>query len=373
MFAHALIPLAWSAWVLILAGLPRVRWVGLALLCLGAAYFALSFQQFGQAHRWVPTVIPLGVETPLMFLLIGGLRYFQTQKDRQKIFHAFGFYVPQSVVERILTSQSGPDGGQAFLVDDGVCMSTDAGQFTQLAETLNPMPLGALMNRYYASIFPQVQEAGGFVSDVVGDAMLALWADASQGAGNYRQACRCALRIVTAVERFNREEEVQLPIRIGIHAGAFRLGNVGSQLHYEYRALGDTVNTASRIENLNKRLGTRILLSGQVLGEYREFLTRELGEFLLEGKTVSLVIHELLGLRDESPRARTQERLSKQFAAALACFRLGDLEQARMRFDELQNAYPEDGPAIFYAYLCGEMMELAPEERNTQVIRLEKY
>ena len=85
-----------------------------------------------------------------------------------------------------------------------------------------------------------------------------------------------------------------MPTRIGLHSGRMVLGHVGAMDHYEYRAVGDIVNTAARIEGLNKRFRTRILASDDVLVGLDDFLTRRLGTFVLAGKSKPLVIHELI-------------------------------------------------------------------------------
>ena len=91
-----------------------------------------------------------------------------------------------------------------------------------------------------------------------------------------------------------------LPTRIGLHSGQMVLGHVGAMDHYEYRAVGDIVNTAARIERLNKLFRTRMLASDDLLFGLDDFLTRRLGTFLLAGKSKPLVIHELICRQDEA-------------------------------------------------------------------------
>jgi len=82
---------------------------------------------------------------------------------------------------------------------------------------------------------------------------------------------------VTAVERFNSlHPATPLPTRIGLHGGRMLLGNIGAMDHYEYRAVGDIVTTATRIEGLNKHLRTQILASRTIIDDLEGFSTREL-------------------------------------------------------------------------------------------------
>ena len=122
------------------------------------------------------------------------------------------------------------------------------------------------MNRYYAVLFEPVKRHGGLVQDVVGDSMLAIWATTEPDASLRNRACLAALDIAAAVDRFNADSgRLALPTRIGLHSGRLLLGSVGAMDHYEYRAVGDIVNTATRLEGLNKHLGTRMLVSADVL------------------------------------------------------------------------------------------------------------
>jgi adenylate cyclase len=121
--------------------------------------------------------------------------------------------------------------------------------------------------------------------------------------------------------------------------------------HYEYRAVGDIVNTATRLEGLNKHLGTRMLVSADVVAGLDGLLTRELGAFLLAGKSRPVVVHELLGKADDiSERNRTHCAI---FAAALAAYRRGAWSEAmRLWREALQAHGGDDGPSQFYLRWC---------------------
>ena len=89
------------------------------------------------------------------------------------------------------------------------------------------------------------------------------------------QACQAALDIAKAVDDFNRSsDKLKLPTRIGLHSGNIILGSIGAMDHYEYHPIGDIVNTSERIQGLNKYLGTRILVSEEVIGQLRLYYPR---------------------------------------------------------------------------------------------------
>jgi adenylate cyclase len=150
------------------------------------------------------------------------------------------------------------------------------------------------------------------------------------------------------VERFNGISPIaKLPTRFGVHFGPVTLGLVGALTHYEYRAVGDTVNTANRVQALNKRLGTRVLASDTAVDGLDELLLRELGLFRLKGKRTAMRIYEIVCRRRDA--TQNDLRLCLEFRDALDAFRSGDHDLARARFDRLVDDFPNDGPSAFYA------------------------
>jgi adenylate cyclase len=148
------------------------------------------------------------------------------------------------------------------------------------------------------------------------------------------------------------------------------IGNVGAIDHYEYRATGDIVNTATRLENLNKYLDTRILASAEVLAGLTGLLTRPLGRFLVVGKSRPLDAVELIGLEEEA--APNVRRLSASFAAGLAFYREQGWKQALECFDACLAIRPEDGPARFYLGLCRHYAEHPPDPPWDGVVRMDR-
>ena len=163
-----------------------------------------------------------------------------------------------------------------------------------------------------------------------------------------RNALEAARQIDETLNRPNQEASPRiLATRLGLHSGEIMLGSIGAVDHYEYRAVGDIVNSASRIQELNKTLGTRVLLSAQVLDGIEGYLTREVGTFLLRGKTRPLVIHELIGARDVDDRASVTQG-HDHFAEALLAFRQADWKTASMLFTQLVESRNDDGVSRFY-------------------------
>lgn len=344
---QALLVLAWGV---LLSGIFRFlsyKSSMIAALSLIAAYFGYSRFLFASENIWMPLAIPM-LQAAVVLLWQSTAYFIKVRKVSER-------YLPKEV---FAINTRNPDAmNQYGVLMQGVCMATDAGQYTSLSETINPLQLNKLMNDYYAAIFPSVKSRNGLISDVIGDAMLAVWVSKKIDSKLRLDACHATLEIKSAIARFNGNSQYYLTTRIGLHYGEMRLGNVGAMEHYEYRAVGDTVNTATRIEGLNKLLGTRILVSAPVIEGLSGFVSRELGAFLLKGKTLPVTVFELIGIVEEI--AHTQPhfpQLNSFFAKALNLFKDGQWQRALDEFRAINKGYPDDGPTRFYiSYLQNQL------------------
>jgi adenylate cyclase len=239
---------------------------------------------------------------------------------------------------------------------------TDAEEYTSVSEALGPEDLASLMNDYYKVMFGVVTEHGGLVADTSGDSMVAIWATAEPNAESRGRACRAALAIVDAVAKFNEHRGAQqLPTRVGLESGELLLGNIGAEQRFEYRAIGDIVNTASRLQGLNKVLGTRVLVSEATISDVQELITRRVGTFLLRGKRAPVRVYEPLGTRSGDPKDPNEE-LAAIFAVALEHFDRGDWLEANRRFAALLGRFPNDGPSSYYTALTAEYVAAPPAQ-----------
>jgi adenylate cyclase len=335
-------------WAALLAGcalrLSTGRALG-AITGLGLVYFAGAVQLFARQALWLPVAAPLLAMVPpaLGATVIGHIR--QVRRERRQIQDAVGFYLPAQAVAELVDPQRAI--GERWQVARGVCMATDAAQYSHLAERMPPEALSRLMNRYYEALFRPIRARGGMISDIVGDAMMALWACPPAPSVDRHSACLAALEVLEAVADFNRAHaDVTLPTRIGLHCGELVLGNVGAMDHYEYRAVGDVVNSASRLEGLNKSFGTRLLCSREMIEGLEDLLTRPLGNVLLAGKTRQLEVCELMGRRGTARPA--QRLLCQRFGAALDAYSRRDWSRAAERFRQCLELHPDDGPSLYY-------------------------
>jgi len=342
--------LGWGLLAGILLRLLPVLPAVIATIALAGIYLATSHALFSHSALWLPLVVPLGLQLPLVLFVAILWHYLDVRRERETIRSAFGLYLPPQVVDQLAGERaSGQAAGKLMY---GTCLSTDAYEYTRLSESLTPAELGELMNAYYETLFQPVRCHNGIVSDVVGDAMLAIWASVNRETGIQQQAIRAAFEIGRALDTPEpRLADVRLKTRIGLHSGVILLGSIGAVDHYEYRAVGDIVNTSTRIQNMNSHLGTQILLTGEVLSGVAGLLTREIGSFILSGKSRPVVIHELLGIEDEPAPEHLGRRLGR-FAEGLAAFRAGEWAEAERVFTALLSENNRDGVVRYYLGYC---------------------
>ncbi len=327
------------------------------LLLLNGIYIAVAHIQFKSGGIWFPLVVPILIQTPAAFIVGLAWKYRNANTERQNIRKAFGHYLPDEVVDRLSANiKELRAGGQVLY---SICLFTDAQNYTTLSETMDPESLTQLMNTYYEAVFKPVKANGGLVLQVIGDSVLALWTAPEVKSELKKAACRAAIEITASVNRFNAQAvPYLLPTRIGIHAGEILLGNIGAMDHFEYRPVGDIVNTASRLEGLNKFLGTRMLASQEAFAPDNGFSARPVGRFVFKGKSHPVQVHELLPQDKLSPELQTA--VARIFASGLNAFEHQRWDQADDFFNRVLQIDDTDGPSRFYLRLCREYRQRPP-------------
>jgi len=359
-------------WGLLMGAICRISPIGVAAVSsvgLAVLYLFFAEHQFKINNLWYPIVVPLFFQTPLAFVGATVWNYIDTNKEKKNIRNAFEHYLPKDVVAQLAKDLTHIRTGSRVVY--GVCLFTDAQHYTSLSETMDPQELGRFMNKYYETMFKPVKLNSGIVSGVIGDSMLALWVAASSDNTLKNNACLAALDINRQLQLFGESSEtVKLKTRIGLHYGQILLGHIGALDHYEYTPMGDIVNTASRIEGLNKYLGTNLLVSEEVVHQLNGFLTRELGKFRLKGKIKPVTIHELLCRAEEA-----DEKLRgacAAFAGALDAFNRQSWDEAMEKFLLTNKTIGEDGPSLFYLERCEHYLKNPPEEKWGGVVSMDK-
>jgi adenylate cyclase len=274
-------------------------------------------------------------------------------------------YLPRKTADRLRATLV--DQSEVRVLRYGACLATDAEGYTTLAEGMAPDALAALMNEYFEVLFDPVLRRDGIITGIAGDGMMSVWTTPQSKRMSCTKAVLASLDIRRSVDHFNTQHTpYRLKTRIGLHAVWVVLGNVGGAGHFAYEVVGDVANTASRIEGLNKYLGTHILASEQVIVDVPSVLTRRVGQFHLVGKSDALTIYEVMcPTAAADPR---EQQLCDMFADALEVFEAQRWLKAAERFDRIAKSFPNDGPARFYGNLCSEYCRTPPASNDAVVI-----
>lgn len=322
-------------------------------LAVGSLLYGLAaWGLFVRWSLWLPFAMPLLVQVPLTLASVLGYRFVKTHRERTNLRTALGYYLPPGAVEPLVRDLKSINTGNQMVF--AACLLTDAQRYTALSESLHPEALSTLLKDYFRHLYGPVKEQGGIVCNIIGDSMLALWPSVQPDPATRAKACQAALQVLHSVEEFNQlHPATPLPTRIGLHYGAVLMGNIGAEEHYEYAPLGDIVNTTSRIEGLNKQLGTHVLVSAEALVGQPGLLTRHVGLFLFEGKTKPIIIHEILPAR--YGQDASWPALLAHFDRALNAFQVQNWESAIQEFRECLVLVPQDGPSLYYLEYCSRL------------------
>ncbi len=313
-------------------------------------YTVSAWLLFKQLNLWLPLVIPLFVVLPGAVSGAVLLKYHLAKRERDQLMELFGQFTPQRVVGD-LTRQIDASLHKDQLVF-GVCLFTDVEGYTTLAEQMDVHRLKQLMDDYFQILTRSVVQHNGVVSEKIGDAMLAVWEATAINKTLREKACEAGLAILDSIHQFNQDTAPPiLPTRIGIHCGELLISKLGAMDNYIYRVVGDLVNTTSRIDSINKRLGTHLLVSGDVIEDLDRFLARPLGNFQFAGKSLPVNLYELIGYRKTADDQ--QRQLCALFTNALSAYQQQQ-QTAVQRWHDILEIFPEDKPTKFYLNLCSK-------------------
>lgn len=302
--------------------------IGVALaLVAGAAYF------YTQHGLLFDLTFPL-LSTFVIYITLVFINYFREQKDRRRIRSAFGQYLSPALVEQLAQSPKKLVlGGE---VRDMTIMFSDVRGFTTISESFkdDPQGLTQLMNRFLTPMTNAIIERKGTIDKYIGDAIMAFWNAPLDDKDHERHACEAALDMLRRVGELNRarkqEAEAEgvphlpLNIGIGVNTGQCVVGNMGSDLRFDYSVLGDPVNLASRLEGRSKSYGTPIIIGSKTAAKLSDdFAAIEIDLITVKGKKEPEYIYALLGGPEEA-RGDDFRRMRDQVSSMLGKYRKRD-------------------------------------------------
>jgi adenylate cyclase len=297
------------------------------------ALVSASWIAYGRYQVLFDATFPL-IATLSVYVSLVVIGYFREQLDRRRIRSAFAQYLSPTLVERLARSPK-----QLVLGGEDRVMTvlfSDVRDFTSIAETYkdNPHGLTTLMNRFLTPLTNVIVARHGTIDKYIGDAIMAFWNAPLDDPTQEADACHAAMDMLEHVAALNHEREQEasttgipfLPIEvgIGINTGRCTVGNMGSDLRFQYTVMGDTVNVASRLEGQTKAHGLSVIIGSRTATAVADqFALLEIESIRVKGKVEPELIYTIVG-RADTAKTREFESLQSHWAQLLVCYRKQD-------------------------------------------------
>jgi adenylate cyclase len=278
------------------------------------------------------------MSTTAIYLTLIFASFVREQAQRRQIRSAFAQYMSPVLVEQLAQA---PEklvlGGEQR---EMTIMFSDVRGFTTISETYknDPQGLTALMNRFLTPLTNAILARKGYIDKYMGDAIMAFWNAPLDDKEHEINACEAAIDMLEKIDEVNKEREqeaadgghvyIPLNVGIGLNTGVGVVGNMGSDLKFNYSVLGDSVNLASRLEGQTKEYGFPIIVGSKTaMAAKDKFAILELDFIMVKGKKEPEVIYAIAG-REDVAQSEQFQRLRNLTIEMLACYRNRDWDGA---------------------------------------------
>jgi adenylate cyclase len=334
--------------------LPNLKPMRATAVCLVlvATLILLAFESQWRLRFWSVWMIPVFVQLPVALAWAILWRAVQASVETQFLERSLSLYLSPNTVQQLLQQ---PEllrpGGQRRRIS---VLGSDITNFSKISNRMDAEDLLGVLNQYYEEVIGAVHTTDGTIVELIGDAIFAIWNAPQEQPDHQDRAVRTAILLQSNVVRLNQRLDIPpLATRLGLHAGEACVGNVGSSTHYDYTAVGQTVNLAFRLESFNKQLGTDILASRDFLKGTKEPLTtRMIGHFRFKGFDGVFEVHEILGGAD---LAQATQPWRDTFARAVHQLHRRAFPAAEEALRETLRLRPNDGPSQFLLERIAEL------------------
>lgn len=331
-----------------------------AVIVLGG-FSAGTLWAFFYERTLIDGIFPV-VALGLLFMVLATADYIREEMEKRQIRGAFGQYLSPALVSQLAENPEMLSlGGETIEL---TVLFTDIRGFTGISESYkqNPQGLTRLMNRFLNTLSEPILSKSGTIDKYMGDAIMAFWNAPISTEGHAEKACLSALKMIKNLNALNEARKgewdessgkpfLEFKIGIGINTGDCVVGNMGSDLRFDYTALGDTVNLASRLEGQSKYYGVEVILGDKTaVAVEGKLATMELDLIQVKGKTEPERIHVLLGGEAlssteefKSLRSKNNEMLSayrkQDWSGALKCLEEAILSSEKLGLKEVTETF----------------------------------
>lgn len=321
---------------------------GFVICCsMGFLWLAAGIYAHVGLLTLLPWTIPVVVLTPAALGLSAVTHYMLEYAARWRLRSAFKSYMSDEQARQIDEEEVSLElGGHEV---EATIMFTDLAGFTSMAEGLPPQAVSKALISYFEVATAGILDNQGTIIKYIGDAVMATWGAPVKTENETDRAIDAAIQMQfagqTPVKLETNEGTVEqvLETRIGINRGLGLAGNLGSTRRFDYSVIGDTTNLAARLEGMNKMLGTSILVTEAVLAacvDRSVYHYREVGKFIVKGKTQAVQVYEIMGYADADKqfRKRSEEYLDS-FKQAQQHFKDRQWDAADSLFNKLHKMH----------------------------------
>ena len=274
----------------------------------------------------------------------------------------FQKYIPKILVKQLI--ESGEDIRIGGVRKQLAVFFSDIENFATISEKTDPNLLMNQLGEYFEELTLIIISERGTIDKYIGDSIMAFWGSPLREALPCQHAAsaalRCQLKLDELNDKWEKEGKARLFTRIGIHSGEAIVGNLGSSERLNYTAVGDTINVASRLENINKNYKTKIIVSDAVYEEIKDRFTLRLVDcVVVKGRTKSSHIYELLSDKD----CRVEFNVTAYrpiFAKGFKAYQQQHWDKAISYFKQCLEVYPEDNIAPIFIERCTQFKVTPP-------------
>ncbi|MFT7003244.1 MAG: adenylate cyclase [Sulfurimonas sp.] len=277
---------------------------------------------------------------------------FNLQEKRGRFLRsAFSNYLSGDLLDKLIEHPEALSlGGESKELS---ILFSDIRGFTSISESMDPVSLINLLNRYFSPMTNTVLDNGGMLDKYIGDAVMAFFNAPIDVKDHADASCRTALEMIEKLDVLNEELAFENldPIRIGIGINTANVvvGNMGSDTRFNYTVIGDGVNLASRVEGLTKNYGIDILITEFTVAKINDkFIYREIEPVKVKGKDEAVLLYQLMPNTDES------KEIKKLYDKALTIYKSANFKEAKLLFDYIVEKYDDNPSKYFLPYIKNE-------------------
>jgi adenylate cyclase len=333
-------------------------WSAAAALWVMVGFSAYAQYRLVYDGVLVDVVLPLS-SALLTYMVLATYRYMTEGSEKRYLRSAFEHYLNPNVVASVVDDPQGLrlSGERRHLA----ILFSDIVNFTSRAERSEPEQVVALLNTYMSVMIDIIFQAQGVVDKLMGDGIMAFWGAPNEIENPAAAAIDCALKMLEGLKHLRESDErfADIDIGIGIATGDVVVGNFGGARRFDYSAVGDTVNLASRLEGLTRHFQVHLLINRQTLAEAAgNYCAREVGLVKVKGK------EQLVPIVDVAGRAGNgiDPTFYQRFNRALEHIRNGEATAANTMLQALNREAPNDALVNLYLEKIVEATDGQPTE-----------